>query len=175
VAVAHVTIGEGMHAAAGRLGVPPVTIAGPIVDAAARALRQTCGQKATKGRIYLIRSQRTNGEVSALIAVTGGRVGLVTYSMTRETARVIASAIIGKLCEEFDELAQSAIAELANIITGRAARRCNARASRTACRADALLFMGDGTSFTTFNLTRLVVPLVLDSGEFNIDMGIKGT
>jgi hypothetical protein len=35
--------------------------------------------------------------------------------------------------------------------------------------------VGAGISFATFNLTRLVVPLLLDAGEFNIDMGIKET
>ncbi len=172
--VARVTIREGMHAAAGQLDLPQVSIVGPIVEAAARVLRQMCRQNVAKGRIYRIRSQRTSGEVSAVIAVTGGIAGLVTYSMSRETAIAIAEAMIGEPCAELDELAQSAIAELANIVTGQAGTALQ-RAGIQNDMSPPLLLMGKDMSFSTFNLTRLVVPLVLDCGEFNIDMGIKLT
>ena len=173
--LAKVTISEGVHAAAGqRADKPNLAIVAPIVEAAARVLKQMCGQTVTKGTIHRIRSSQPSAEVSALIAVTGGIAGIVIYSMTRETAMGIASEMMGERVTELDSIAQSAIAELANIITGQAGISLQ-KAGIPNDMSPPMLLIGGGAQFATFNLTRLVVPLVLSTGEFNIDMGIKET
>lgn len=173
--LARVTIGEGVHAAAGtRIDHPNLAIVAPIVEATARVLMQMCGQTVSKGVIHRIRSAQPSAEVSALIAVTGGIAGLVVYSMSYDTAIAIAEKMIGEPVKELDPLAQSAIAELANIITGQAGISLQ-RAGIMNDMSPPMLLVGRGVQFATFNLTRLVVPLILPSGEFNIDMGIKET
>lgn len=172
--VAKVTISEGAHAAAGRGDRPQLAIVGPIVEAAARVLMQMCGQPVAKGKIHRLRSSAVRGEVNAIIAVTGGIAGLVIYSMSRETACAIAGAMMEEEVTELDSIAQSAIAELANIITGQAGMALE-RAKIQNDMSPPMLLVGSNVAFTTFNLTRLVVPLVLPSGEFLIDMGIKET
>ncbi len=172
--VAKVTVAEGAREAVGAPDRPRLAIAGPIVDAAGRVLMQMCGQTVRKGLVHRLRSSRPSGEVSALIAVTGGIAGLVIYSMSLDTARRLSSAMIGEDVSELDEMAQSAIAELANVITGQAGIALQ-RGGIPNDMSPPVLMVGAGISFATFNLTRLVVPLLLDAGEFNIDMGIKET
>jgi CheY-specific phosphatase CheX len=36
-----------------------------------------------------------------------------------------------------------------------------------------VLLIGSGSTIATFNLTRLVVPLVMELGEFHVDLAIK--
>ena len=173
--LAKVTISEGVHAAAGqKADRPKLAIVAPIVEAAARVLMQMCGQTVTKGTVHRIRSSQPSAEVSALIAVTGGIAGLVIYSMSYQTALGIASEMMGEPVSELDLIAQSAIAELANIITGQAGISLQ-KAGIPNDMSPPLLLVGGGAQFATFNLTRLVVPLILSAGEFSIDMGIKET
>ena len=82
--------------------------------------QQECGEPVSRGQLHRVRSPQTNNEVSALIAITGGVAGLVIYSMTADAALGFASTMIGEPLAELDALGQSAIAELANMITGQA-------------------------------------------------------
>ncbi|MCS7294494.1 MAG: chemotaxis protein CheX, partial [Dehalococcoidia bacterium] len=92
----------------------------PFLEAAALVLWQECREQPVRGKVHRVRSPRTSDEVSALVALTGSVAGLVIYSMSSVTACALASKMMGEPVEELDPLAQSAIAELANVITGQA-------------------------------------------------------
>jgi chemotaxis protein CheX len=111
-------------------------------------------------------------EVSALIAITGSVAGLIIYSMSKQTACNLAGKMIGEDVPELDALAQSAIAELANMITGQASIALE-KNGYPSDMSPPVLLMGDGSSIATFDLTRLVVPLVISLGEIIIDIAVK--
>jgi chemotaxis protein CheX len=119
-----------------------------------------------------VRSPQTSNEVSALIAITGGVAGLVIYSMSEETAIGFASKMIGEPINELDALGQSAIAELANMITGQAGIGLE-RNGFPSDMSPPVLLLGRGSTIATLNLTRLVIPLVVSFGEFTIDIAVK--
>ncbi|MCC7363269.1 MAG: chemotaxis protein CheX [Dehalococcoidia bacterium] len=144
----------------------------PFVEAAARVIKQECGEVVSRGQLHRVRSPQTSNDVSALIAVTGGVAGLVIYSMSAETAMGFASHMMGEPVPELDAMAQSAIAELANMITGQAGIALEKTGYPTDMSPPVLL-LGHGSSIATFNLTRLVIPLVVSFGEFSIDVAIK--
>jgi chemotaxis protein CheX len=80
--------------------------------------------------------------------------------------------MIGEPLEELDALGQSAIAELANVITGQAGIALE-RNGFPSDMSPPILLLGKGSSIATLNLTRLVVPLVVSFGEFTIDIAVK--
>ncbi|MBA4180445.1 MAG: chemotaxis protein CheX [Anaerolinea sp.] len=170
--LAKVTVDEAAHAASQAPGTVRVELVGPFLEAAARVIQQECGEPVGKGQLHRVRSPQTSNEVSALIAITGGIAGLVIYSMTSETARGFASRMMGEPVHELDLMAQSAIAELANIITGQAGIGLE-RNGFPSDMSPPILLLGKGSSIATLNLTRLVVPLVVSFGQFNIDLAIK--
>ena len=110
--------------------------------------------------------------VAAASPLTGGLSGLVIYTMSEATACGFASRMMGETVEEFDAMAQSAVAELANMITGQASIGLEKNGYSTDMSPPVLL-IGHGASIATFNLTRLVVPLVVSFGEFAIDIAVK--
>jgi chemotaxis protein CheX len=59
--------------------------------------------------------------VMIIVGIMGDIKGNVMYSTTIDTAKKIASAMMGTPVDELGELAQSAIAELSNILTANAA------------------------------------------------------
>ena len=172
--LAKITVAEAAKHAAEAPDRARIELVGPFIEAAARVISQECGETVTRGQLHRVRSPQTNGDISALIAITGGVAGLVIYSLTEETALGFASRMIGEPVAELDALAQSAIAELANMITGQAGIALE-RAGYGSDMSPPVMLVGNGSSITTFNLARLVVPLVASFGEFNIDIAIKET
>lgn len=146
---------------------------GPFVEAAARVLQQECGEAVTRGQVHRVRSPQTSNDVSTLIAITGSVAGLVIYSMSHETACGLASRMIGEPVTDLqDAMPQSAIAELANVITGQAGIALE-RHGFPSDMSPPVLLLGHGNSIATFNLTRVVVPLIVSFGELSIDIAIK--
>jgi chemotaxis protein CheX len=164
-------VSEAAQALAEEVNATRAELIAPFVEATARVLAAECKEKVEKGKVYRVRSQQTNGDVNVLLAVTGQVSGLVVYSMTTETAMGLAAAMIGEPVPEFDELAQSAIAELGNIITGQAGIGLEARGFSSEMSPPVLLV--NTGRIATFRLTRVVVPLLVSFGEFHIDIALK--
>lgn len=144
----------------------------PFIEAAAKVLRQECRETVDKGKLFRVRSPQTCNEVSALIAITGKVAGLVVYSMSIHTAIALAERMIGEEVNSLDAMAQSAIAELANMITGQAGIGLE-RAGFTSDMSPPVVLVGHGSTIATFNLTRLVIPLILSCGEIQLDLALK--
>ncbi len=170
--LAKITVAEAARHAADAPDRARVELVGPFIEAAARVITQECGETVTRGQLHRVRSPQTNNDISALIAITGGVAGLVIYSLSEETALGFASRMIGEPVTELDALAQSAIAELANMITGQAGIALE-KNGFPSDMSPPILLLGKGSSIATLNLTRLVVPLVVSFGEFTIDIAVK--
>lgn len=170
--LAKITVAEAAKHAAEAPDRARLELVGPFIEAAARVISQECGETVTRGQLHRVRSPQTNNDISALIAITGGVAGLVVYSLSEETALGFASKMIGEPVTELDALAQSAIAELANMITGQAGIALE-RNGFPSDMSPPVLLLGKGSSIATLNLTRLVVPLVVSSGQFTIDIAVK--
>lgn len=170
--LAKITVAEAAKHAAEAPDRARVELIGPFVDAAARVISQECGEQVGRGQLHRVRSPQTSNDISALIAITGGVAGLVIYSLSEPTALGFASRMIGEPVTELDALAQSAIAELANMITGQAGIALEKNGFPSDMSPPVLL-IGKGSSIATLNLTRLVVPLVVSFGEFTIDIAVK--
>jgi len=166
------TVIHGSNTTAEAADRPRLELVAPFVDAAGRVLRQECGEVPSRGELLRVRSPQSSRDVSALIAITGGVSGLVIYSMSMVTACALAERMIGEAVPELDAMAQSAVAELANIITGHAGIGLEKNGFPSDMSPPVLL-LGKGSTIATLSLTRLVVPLVLSFGEIMIDISIK--
>ena len=62
----------------------------------------------------------TSQELTAVLGVNGMAEGVALYGMSDVTASKIAAQMLGQDVDEIDELASSALGELANMITGNA-------------------------------------------------------
>ena len=162
---------QAARAASGGSG-PRLELIAPFVEAAAKVLKQECGESVGKGKVHQVQSAQTANAVSVMIAVTSDVAGLVIYSMSLDTACYIAGKMMGEPVSELDEIGQSVIAELANVITGQAGIRLEADGFGSDM-SPPVLMMGSGATISTFNLTRVVVPVQMVAGAFNIDIAIK--
>jgi chemotaxis protein CheX len=149
-----------------------VEFVNPFIQAAREVLESELGGETTRGNLRLQKSAYTTDEVTALLGVTGAVAGMVLYSMSEETARAIVAKMLGQEFPEFDALAQSGIAELGNVITGRAGVLL-AEAGYPSNITPPALVIGKGTMVTTLDLNRLVFPLETELGTLEIQVVLK--
>lgn len=144
----------------------------PFLQAATEVLESELGSAPRRGAVGLQRSAYTSNEVTAVVAVTGSIAGMVMFAMTDATARAMVSRMMGQDFEEFDALAQSGIAEIGNVITGRAAVLLS-EAGFPSDLAPPMLLVGRNTLISTLDVQRLVIPIETDLGQIEIQVALK--
>ena len=146
----------------------------PFLQAATEVLESELGSLPVRGNIGLQRSAYTSDEVTAVVAVTGEVAGIVLFAMAETTARAIVSKMLGQDFPELDALAQSGIAEIGNVITGRAAVLLS-EAGFPSDLAPPMLLIGRGTMISTLDVQRLVIPMETEFGSIEIQAALKLT
>jgi chemotaxis protein CheX len=149
-----------------------VEFVNPFIQAASEVLDSELGGEAQRGEVRLQKSAFTTDEVTALVGVTGTVSGLVLYSMSRATAVALASRMMGQEFAELDELAQSGIGELGNVITGRAGVLLSEAGYPSNITPPALV-VGRGTMVTTLDLNRLVFTLQTEVGDLEVQLVLR--
>lgn len=146
----------------------------PFVTAAFQVLQTETRSEVSKGSVTLQDSPLVSDEVTVLIGVVGRAQGLVLYGMSEKTAKGIVSAMTGESIAVFDSLAESAVAELGNVITGLASGELEV--AGYPCKiAPPSVVVGKGTSISTLSIKRLVIPLTTRVGEIAVHVALRET
>jgi chemotaxis protein CheX len=92
--------------------------------------------------------------------------------MSAETGCYLAGQILGEPVNEFDMLAQSGIAELGNVITGRASIKLSQSGFESTISPPTLL-LGKGATISTLDYIRLTVPMTGKCGTLVIHLALR--
>ncbi len=144
----------------------------PFLDAAAEVFKAECELEAMRNPISLQKLAMTADEITAMISLVGQIQGVVLYGMSISTALNLVSRMMGQKFTDFDNLAQSGIAELANVITGRATVKFS-QAGYTSNISPPTLILGKGVTISTLDFARIVVPLDTDDGEVVVHLALR--
>lgn len=144
----------------------------PFLEAAAHVLKAELGVEMNRGAISLAKGSLTSDEVTVLIAVIGQVQGVVFYGMSAQTGLAIVSRIMDQPFETLDPLAQSGIAELGNVISGRAAINLS-QAGYQCTISPPTVVLGKGVRITTLDFGRIVVPLSTELGELVVHLAVR--
>ncbi|MGE5405430.1 MAG: chemotaxis protein CheX [Candidatus Saccharibacteria bacterium] len=94
----------------------------PFLNAMLSVMPQLGFQQVTTGKLTIKADAVSSMGVTLIVGMSHQVRGNVAYNMSEATAKEIASVMMmGMQVDEFGELAQSALAELANMITASAA------------------------------------------------------
>ncbi len=149
-----------------------VNFMNPFVDSAAEVLKAEAGLSVTRGAITMHKSALTTNDITVLLSMIGQVQGVVLYEMPFATALALVSRVMGQEFAVFDNLAQSGMAELGNVITGRATVRLS-QAGYQATISPPTLIQGRGVTISTLDFSRLVVPLVTEHGELVVHLALR--
>jgi chemotaxis protein CheX len=144
----------------------------PFVEAAYEVVQAETGLQVVRGELTLEKNAYYTDEVTVIISLVGRVEGNVFYSLAQNTAVAMASRMLGEPLSEFNTLAQSGIAELGNVITGRASVKL-AEAGFDSTISPPALLLGKGAMISTLDMARLVVPLETESGSVKIHLALR--
>jgi chemotaxis protein CheX len=144
----------------------------PFIDAASEILKAEVNLNSKHGNLTLQKSAMTADDITVLLSLVGQVQGVVLYSMSEKTAISIVSRILEQEIPEFDNLAQSGIAELGNVITGRATVKLS-ESGFTANISPPTLIRGKGVEISTLDFSRIVVPLMTEIGDIVVHLAIR--
>jgi chemotaxis protein CheX len=144
----------------------------PFVGSAHETLSLELHETIGRGDLRLENGSYQTDDLTVIISLIGAVDGTVFFSMSKETARQVASILMGEKFDSLDKLAQSGIAELANVITGRASMKL-AEAGYESNISTPSLIMGKGATISTLDYPRLVVPLTTSAGPLVIHMALR--
>lgn len=149
-----------------------VEFVNPFLEAAAEVFEAETSRKLEKGPISINKSSITSQEVSVLLGITGEIRGQVIYGMSSKTAKKIASEMIGRPVPLLDDLAQSAVSELGNMITGLATVKFSDMYSNLWITPPTLI-VGMNVLISTIDVQRLYVVLTSDIGIIEASIALK--
>lgn len=149
-----------------------VNFLNPFLRAVQEVLQVEVGLQVRRGELSLQNSAYTTSAITTLLSIVGAVRGVVLYGMDQPMALKLVSTMLGQEQEEFDELAQSGIAEMGNVITGKAATYLT-EAGYSCNISVPTVISGSGTMVSTLDFRRLVVPLSTDFGNMSIHLALR--
>ena len=146
----------------------------PFIRATFSVLAQVVDASPERGPLTLRDGNTfTSQELSTVLGVSGHIEGVALYGMSRVTALKIVSQMLGKNVKEIDEMASSALTELANIITGNAATHLEATGFQCEITPPSLI-CGSGVQVTTI-CPALLVPVSSQFGTIDINIALRNS
>ncbi len=149
-----------------------VTFLNPFVKAAYIILQRETQAVIKKGAVSWQESYFTLRDISVSISVSGKVEGIALYGMDERTAKNIAGAMLSVTVPIFDRLAESAIAELGNMITGMASADLE-NAGFPCHVAPPTVITGRGTIISTVNIKSILLPLETQHGIIDISLALE--
>ncbi len=151
------------------------TLVNRFIQSAQSVLQAEIGGPIKMGQVSVQSSHYTSQAVTVLVGIAGSIRGVMLLGLSEETAKALVSSLMGSRVEELDELTQSGIAEMGNVIAGAAVTSLSDDGH--ACKiSPPTLIIGAGTTISTLNIRRLVVPLETPCGvmEMQLAMTLSG-
>ena len=144
----------------------------PFVRAAFTVLSRVVDASPERGQLSLRSGNTfTTQELTTVLGVNGMVEGVALYGMSEVSAAKIARQMLNQELEEIDEMASSALGELANMITGNATTYLEASGYRCDITPPSLI-RGTGVQITTI-CPALVVPVSTQFGKMEINVALR--
>ena len=144
----------------------------PFLKASVTVIEQACALKVTIAKPYLKNCEFTDDELLVLMGVTGEMKGQAILDFPTESALKIASQMCMTEIKVLDDLSQSAICELCNMIMGKTATlfsqsgTCIDITPPTVCTGNVM--------FSNNFAANICIPIQLDGAHFfDINIAIK--
>jgi chemotaxis protein CheX len=144
----------------------------PFVEAIVEVLKAEVGTTVNRQDITVQKTALTTDDITVLIHLVGQIDGVVLYGMPTSTGLKLISVIMGQEFKEMDNLAQSGIAELSNVITGRATMKYS-QAGYCTDISTPMVIAGKGIQISTLDFPRVLVPLETAQGPMTVHLALR--
>lgn len=146
----------------------------PFISASQTVLKDLVQVETSLGKPYLTDPTFEGDTLIIIIGITGELRGQVIIDMTKETACGVASKMMmGMPVEELNDMAKSAVSELANMILGNTATIFSKKGINLDITPPSLA-IGNSISISVSDSKIICIPLTLPDGTaINLNVAIK--
>jgi len=145
----------------------------PFIDAVVTMLPMLGLTDLKQGDVVVKEKLATSKEVTVLIGLSQDIRGNMAYGLSEECARNIASTMMcGMPVPEFDEMAQSAISELVNMVTAQAATNLGSLGKAVNISPPTLV-TGENITVRIGQVHTLSIEFVTSAGIIELNVGLE--
>ncbi len=145
----------------------------PFIDTFFQVLPGLGIKQVERGKLSLKEKLSAARDVTALIGLSGGLRGNIAITMDEATAKKIASIMMmGRPVETLDDMAQSAIAEMANMISANAMTIVGQNGFAMQVTPPTLI-TGEKISCIVSQVKSLNVEIYTEAGMIEINIGLE--
>jgi chemotaxis protein CheX len=145
----------------------------PFAEAALSVISTLLGAKPDRGSLTVRPQIFTTQQINVVLGVTGHIEGMVIMGMSMITADKIASKMIGQPVVTFDQLAASAIAELANMISGNSLGILSNKGYICDITPPTII-RGSNVKISSLDIPAITIPLLMSEfGDVEINVSLK--
>ncbi|MCL5025273.1 MAG: chemotaxis protein CheX [Chloroflexi bacterium] len=142
-----------------------------FIQSAQSVLQAEIGSPIGVGQVSVQIVPYTSQDVTVFVGIAGSIRGVVLLGMSEDAAKALVSRLMGQEVEALDELAQSGVAEMGNVIAGAAATSLYDDGHSCKITPPAVI-IGNGTTISTLNVRRLVIPLSTPCGVVEMQLAL---
>lgn len=147
-------------------------IINPFYKSAKEILELEIGTKCKRGELSLASSKWTTQEITVILNIIGQVRGTFLIGMSEETGKKIAEVMIGEPVTGINELTVSALAELGNIIAGRALAGLESIGFLADITPPMFLY-GRKAYISTLDRRRIQIPLEAELGIIELSVALE--
>lgn len=145
----------------------------PVIDAFREILPQLGFADIQRGKLSMGSNSVESLGVTVIIGMTKDLRGSVAYNMSEATAMTIASTMMGGMpVTQFDELPQSAISELVNMVTANSAIRFEQLGMQVDISPPSLV-VGNDFRARLLQEKFLVIEMLADGNLIQLNLGLE--
>jgi len=147
----------------------------PVIDAFREILPQLGFADIQRGKLSMGSNSVESLGVTVIIGMTKDLRGSVAYNMSEATAMTIAGTMMGGMpVNQFDELPQSAISELVNMVTANSAIRFEQMGMQVDISPPSLV-VGNDFRARLLQEKFLVIEMLADGNLIQLNLGLEST
>ncbi|MEG2140695.1 MAG: chemotaxis protein CheX [Bilophila sp.] len=146
-----------------------VEIAKPFVQATIHVLSCMAGLTPTPGAPYVKKNSVAQGDVSAIVGVTGDKAGSISVTFSKACAIALVRGMLGDDIQDILQDTKDAVGEITNMISGQA-RGGLAEMGMSFQGSTPSVIMGD--NHTLSHITKgpvIAIPFQTEHGEFTLE------
>lgn len=144
----------------------------PFIESAMEILSTTVTPEIKQGELFLKPSIKPMHGLALIVGIAGEVTGRVVIDMPQELGLKIASIMNEEDFNEFDELVNATLTELANMIVGKAVTKLHENGFSFDITPP-LIFIGDNLRLVDSQIESLIMPLELLGDKMEINVALK--
>ena len=146
-----------------------VTLAKPFIQATINVLSAMAGLSPTPGAPYVKKTNQAQGDVSAIVGITGSKSGAVALSFSQSCAIALVKGMLGDAIEDILADTRDAVGEITNMISGQARAGLSELGIPLQGSTPSVVFGANHTLTFPGQATIIALPFSTEHGNFTLE------